>query len=322
MGNPLPFTALLLGLCLLTSSLLAAQAEDLTPPIVRQAIPDVTVPAGAAPTVIDVRKTFGLQGVTSGSTVRFTTTLGVIDVELFPASTPKTVANFLRYVDRGEASKGGYGDSIIQELIRHSVLAGGSYFVGSSSTELINPLSAIPSEAGIPNATGTIAMALNDGPDSATSGWFFNLADNTKFNHDKDGGPYTVFGRIIENGLETIGAISDRQLYNLSASLGSAFEIVPLLNTYNPQAGATPQDLVYVKTIDRIPMTAAAPGQTALLKLKIVHNTDPALVDATLDGREVTLKYAAKRTGTARVTLQAKDAVGMKVKTSFTVRVQ
>jgi cyclophilin family peptidyl-prolyl cis-trans isomerase len=320
MVNPLPLTALL-GLCFLTFSLPATQAEDLTPPIVHKTIPDVTVQAGAAPTVIDVRKTFGLADVTSGSVVRFTTTLGVIDVELFPTATPKTVANFLRYVDRGAASKGGYGDSIIQELVRHSLLEGGTYFVGSSSTELINPLPAIQSEAGIPNTTGTIAMALNDGPDSATSGWFFNLADNTKFNHAKDGGPYTVFGRIIENGLETISAISDRQLYNLSASLGSAFESVPLLNTYNPQAGATPQDLVYVKTIARIPLTAAAPGQTALLKLKTVHNTDPALVDATLSGRELTVKSAGKRTGTARITLQAKDSAGMKVNTSFTVTV-
>jgi cyclophilin family peptidyl-prolyl cis-trans isomerase len=321
MVNPLPLTALL-GICFFTFSLPVAQAADLTPPVVRKAIPDIIVSAGAAPTVINVRKTFGLEGVTSGSVVRFTTTLGVIDVELFPGTTPHTVANFLSYLDRGAAGHGGYDNSFIQELVRHSVLAGGSYYIGTSGPNIIIPQAAIQNEAGIPNATGTIAMMLNDGPDSATSGWFFNLADNTRFNHSQGGGPYTVFGRVIDNGMETIGAISGRQPYNLSASLGAAFESVPLLNTYNPKDGATPKDLIYVKTITRIPLTAAAPGQTSLLKVKVVHNTDPGLVDATLFGRELTLKNVGTRTGISRITLQAKDLAGAKINTSFTVTVQ
>jgi cyclophilin family peptidyl-prolyl cis-trans isomerase len=307
------------GLVFAAASLCVAQAQDLTPPVVAKPIADVTVAAGAAPTVINIRDTFGLEGVTN-EVVRFTTTLGLIDVELYPKATPITVANFLSYVRRGAASAGGYNYSIIERSQPGYILQGGGYYVGGDGPLIIDPQAAIKSEAGPPNATGTIAMVLPDGQNSAQSAWFFNLADNAKLNQAKDGGPYTVFGRVIETGLETIHAITALQTYDLS-TLGGAFSNVPLLDTYSVGVGATPADLVYTESIATIPLTPAAAGDASLLKVTVL-NTNPNLVKATLSGRLLTLKYLHKQTGLARIALVARDAAKTKVKTSFLVTVQ
>jgi hypothetical protein len=55
----------------------------------------------------------------------------------------------------------------------------------------------------ISNTFGTLAMAkLSDNPDSATSHWFFNLADNSTELDDQNGG-FTVFGKVV-SGNETL----------------------------------------------------------------------------------------------------------------------
>jgi cyclophilin family peptidyl-prolyl cis-trans isomerase len=303
-----------------TLSAPAPTSVDLTPPVVAKPVPAVAMAAGAAARVVNLAKTFALKGVTQ-EVVRFTTTLGNVDVELYPASTPKTVANFLSYVDRGEGASGGYDGTLLQRSIPGFVLQGGGYYIANDNIETLTPRAAIASEAGIRNTTGTIAMALSTGPNSATSAWFFNLADNTDLDNTSDGGPFTVFGRVIEAGMNTIDAIVALKTYDLSASLGDAFENVPLVN-YNPAVGASSANLVYVKHLATIPLTPAAAGGTALLALTVVNNSKPGLVKATLVGEKLKLKPLGKETGIATITLQAKDSAGTKVKTKFTVTVQ
>jgi cyclophilin family peptidyl-prolyl cis-trans isomerase len=312
-----------IGICFLAGALPVMHAEDITPPIVAKPIGDVTVAAGAPPTVIGLKKTFALRGVTSDTIVRFTTSLGIADVELYPESTPKTVANFLDYVNKGEASNGGYGYSIIQRSMPGFVLQGGTYYIESGSIVVIPPRPAIKSEAGILNTTGTIAMALTTGPDTATSAWFFNLADNTQLDGTKDFGPFTVFGRLIENGMDTIKAIVALKRYDLSGSLGAAFQDVPVIDYTPADGGVAPTNLVYTESIATIPLTPAKEGAPAILKLKVTGNTNPDLVQTTISGRKLTLKYPEKGTaGTARITVMAKDAAGTKVHTSFLVTVE
>jgi cyclophilin family peptidyl-prolyl cis-trans isomerase len=313
--------ASILGASCFVASLSAARAEDLTPPAVRHPIADMTVKVGAAPRFINLMNTFGLQGVTQ-EVVRFTTTLGPIDVELFPATTPNTVANFLGYVDRGSSGNGGYDSSLIQRsVLDPPVIQGGSYYLNGNSIDAINLQAMIKSEAGIPNNKGTIAMALSTGPDSAQDAWYFNLVDNNGLNGTQDGGPFTVFGRAIENGLDTIGAIAALTTYNLSDELGSNFLSVPLVG-YNPSVGLVAADFVYTDKIASIPLMPANPAGPGLLHVKVSHNSHPALVTATLTGQKLKLAFPGKHTGMATITLKATDAAGEKVKTTFTVKVE
>ena len=315
----------LAGVCL-ALSLCAARAGDLTPPVVKNPMADVHVHVGAGSRSINLKKTFGLKGVTQ-EVVRFTTTLGPIDVELFPATTPKTVANFLAYVNRGDSENGGYNGSLIQRSYVNPqpfVLQGGSYYIDDNNLEDIKMDAPIKSEAGIPNALGTIAMALSNGPDSATDAWYFNLADNTMLNGTNDGGPFTVFGKVIENGMDTINAITALTTYNLSdvfPNTGMAFETVPLA-MYNPAKGLVASDFVYVDKIALIPVLPVKAGGTSLLKVKVLHNTHPDLVMATVSGQKLNLTFLGNSPGISKITLEAIDAANQKVKTSFKVVVQ
>jgi cyclophilin family peptidyl-prolyl cis-trans isomerase len=314
-------SAALAGICLV-AGFSAAQAEDLTPPVIKNPIADIVVHAGAAPRNINLQQTFGLKNVTQ-EVVRFTTTLGPIDVELFPATAPNTVANFLGYVNRGSGPNGGYNGSLIQRSIVSFIIQGGSYYIDNNNLNEIVPTAAIKSEAGIPNTEGTIAVALSPaGPDSGTDAWFFNLADNTKLNDTSDGGPFTVFGRAIENGLDTINAIAALTTYDLSSELESdAFMNVPLMQ-YNPSKGLVATDFVYTNKIALIPVLPVNPGVAGLLTVKVLQNTHPDIVTAKISGQKLRLTFPGEATGMTKITLVAVDAANEKVKTSFTVKVQ
>jgi cyclophilin family peptidyl-prolyl cis-trans isomerase len=144
--------------------------------------------------------------------VRITTSLGAVDVQLLPGSAPNTVANFLRYVDR---SPNGYNGTFIHRLAPGFVVQGGGYITstfmnmnGNFSATHIPTDPPVANEFSLSNIRGTLAMAkLGGNPDSATSEWFFNLADNSA-NLDTTNGGFTVFGRVIGNGLSVVDAIA------------------------------------------------------------------------------------------------------------------
>ena len=149
--------------------------------------------------------------------------LGNIDVELFDQDKPVTVANFLNYVDSGR-----YKRTLLHRLIPGFIIQGGS-------GEIVNPYShslfqivnrtimdpPITNEFNVgtfrPNLYGTIAMAKRENDtNSATSSWFFNLADNSANrtnaveNLDQQNGGFTVFGQVIggTNLLKTFNSLS------------------------------------------------------------------------------------------------------------------
>ncbi len=321
--KPLSFTSCTL-LLFAALSLSAAAGADLTPPVVNTPIAQVNLgtqdPASPSKVVIHLKKTFALQGVT-GPVVRFSTSVGKVDVELNPAATPNTVANFLSYVNKGDAINDGYNGTLIQRVIPNFIVQGGGFFLDNSDTVEQLPSGApIASEAGIKNTAGTIAMALSSGPNSATSDWFFNLSDNTSLDDSSDGGPFTVFGRVIESGMDTLNSIAALPQENLSASLGAAFTNVPLVNYVSP-AAILPANLVVTESIAEIPLTPKNEGDEALLKLKVVGNTAPDLVTASISGRRLTLTIHHGG-GESMITIQAKDSAKTKVTTSFKVLVQ
>ncbi len=303
----------------------AALAEDLTPPIVKNAVHPVTVAAGTSRSVIELTNTFGLKGVT-GEVVRFVTTLGNMDVELQPNLYPKTVANFLGYVTRGK-----YNGSFIHRTSSNFIIQGGGYYVAGNLDFL--PIAANPptveGEHQGSNARGTIAMALLGGTNSANTGtdeWFFNLADNTGLDTFKyNQGPFTEFGHVIEDGLAVMDAIAAVPIYDASSivvsSDASAFSDLPLLNYTSSQGTNIDPDLVFVKSISLIPTVPAAAGKTALLTLKATSG-NPSLVKVRLTGDKLVLTYPSGAAGATKILLQAKDSAGTVVSTSFKVKVQ
>ncbi|MFO1251015.1 MAG: peptidylprolyl isomerase [Inhella sp.] len=149
---------------------------------------------------------------TVGTTVRVATDKGPIDIQLYDTDAPATVANFLSYV-----RKGAYTSALLHRSVKNFVIQGG----GFSFNEDSNPrLASIPTDAPVnnefnaarSNVRGTIAMAkLDNAPNSATSQWFVNLANNgagASTNLDSNNGGYTVFGRISTPSMATVDALS------------------------------------------------------------------------------------------------------------------
>lgn len=154
--------------------------------------------------------------------VRMLTALGPIDVALYDAAAPLTVANFLQYVNSGA-----YASSFIHRSIPGFVIQGGGYHwdeVAGATKIPAGPPVANEFSATRSNVRGTIAMAkLPNQPNSATTEWFFNLADNSA-NLDFQNGGFTVFGRVTAPGMAVVDAIAALQIVNA----GGTFSNLPI----------------------------------------------------------------------------------------------
>lgn len=123
--------------------------------------------------------------------VKMETTLGTMIIELDRSRAPITVDNFLSYV---EAKR--YDNTIFHRLESEFVLQGGGYTDEMDSIKEFDPI-INESGNGLKNDQGTIAMARQLSPHTATSQFFFNLVDNDSLNPGRKWG-YTVFGYIFE----------------------------------------------------------------------------------------------------------------------------
>lgn len=136
--------------------------------------------------------------------IRFTTNMGVFDVELNEAAAPKTCENFLQYVRSGF-----YNGTIFHRVISGFMIQGGGFGPGLQQKETKAP---IENEAnnGLKNDKYTIAMARTNEPHSATSQFFINVADNDFLNHTSPtprGWGYAVFGKVVA-GTDVVDAIA------------------------------------------------------------------------------------------------------------------
>ncbi|PXW82424.1 peptidyl-prolyl cis-trans isomerase A (cyclophilin A) [Nitrosomonas sp. Nm84] len=159
----------------------------------------------------------------------FSTNMGQFCIELLETQTPLTTANFLSYINSGA-----YTNGIFHRSMPGFVIQGGGYkLVDGSNGKTLAPVTTFPpviNEFKISNTRGTVAMAkLPDNPDSATSQWFVNLADNS-LNLDNQNSGFTVFGRVIFGGMTVFDAIA--ALPPTSLNLGGGPTPVPLTN-YN-----------------------------------------------------------------------------------------
>jgi peptidyl-prolyl cis-trans isomerase B (cyclophilin B) len=119
---------------------------------------------------------------------------GVITLELDQGKAPKTVANFLSYVNKGH-----YNNTIFHRVIPGFMVQGGGMEPGMKEKKGDKP---IDNEAnnGLKNLNYTVAMARTGDPHSATAQFFINVADNGFLNHtavSAQGWGYAVFGKVV-----------------------------------------------------------------------------------------------------------------------------
>ncbi len=150
----------------------------------------------ALPSFAKTHKIAKLKGAKkmTNPVVEIDTSMGKIDVELFPKKAPITVENFLKYVDAGF-----YNGTIFHRVIRGFMIQGGGFDEHMKEKPTRDP---IKNEAdnGLKNDKYTIAMARTSVVDSATAQFFINTVDNHFLNFrskDPQGYGYAVFGKVI-----------------------------------------------------------------------------------------------------------------------------
>lgn len=129
------------------------------------------------------------------SRVELTTNFGRIVLELNDAEAPKTVENFLSYVQNGH-----YDGTIFHRVIPGFMVQGGGFTADMAQKPTQAP---VQNEAdnGLKNTAYTVAMARTSDPHSATAQFFVNVSDNAFLNFtakNPNGWGYTVFGRVVE----------------------------------------------------------------------------------------------------------------------------
>ncbi|MBN1307417.1 MAG: peptidyl-prolyl cis-trans isomerase [Chitinispirillaceae bacterium] len=159
--------------------------------------------------------------------VSIMTSKGEIVVELDSAKAPKTVGNFLDYVNSGF-----YNGTIFHRVIKGFMIQGGGFTPDMSKKKTNDP---IPNEATnrLSNRRGTIAMARTNDPHSATAQFFINTVDNgargLDFRSESEGGwGYCVFGKVVK-GMPVVDAIEGVQ--TASKGMMGDVPVTPILIT-------------------------------------------------------------------------------------------
>jgi cyclophilin family peptidyl-prolyl cis-trans isomerase len=258
-----------------------------------------------------------------------------IIVALFDSATPKTVDNFLGYVNRGN-----YNGTIVHRSIPQFIVQGGGY-ARNSATEAaswreVTKLDPVQNEPGISNSRGTIAMAKLGGTrDSATSEWFFNVDTfgGNPANLNFQNGGFTAFGAVVGtagqgiidsiNNLVT-NAPNDSQnptnAYNISISgqVRPFFDIPvldPVTNSNVPPQSVAPVNLT---ANSLLPIDSIEPCPPVVITL--VSNSNPAVLDAGVEGMLLYIE-SKNKTGTSVLTLRATNLDGNAVTFPLTVRI-
>ena len=137
--------------------------------------------------------------------VKLVTQQGDIIIELNAAAAPKTVENFLSYVNSGF-----YDGTIFHRVIKGFMIQGGG-FDANMQRKPTQPPVINEADNGLSNRVGTIAMARTADPHSASAQFFINVKDNLFLDHrakNAKGWGYCVFGKVV-SGMNAVRAIEN-----------------------------------------------------------------------------------------------------------------
>ncbi len=143
------------------------------------------------------------EGTPAGNpVVVMDTSMGPVEIELYPNEAPISVANFLKYVDDGF-----FDGLVFHRVIKGFMIQGGGFTADMQKKATSEP---IKNEAdnGLKNTKGTLAMARTQVVDSATAQFFINTNNNHQLNHTGPGARfgYAVFGKVT-SGMDRVMAI-------------------------------------------------------------------------------------------------------------------
>jgi cyclophilin family peptidyl-prolyl cis-trans isomerase len=144
-----------------------------------------------------------MLGVMPSTSVVLETDLGIIEMELEDEKAPKSVANFLKYVDDKH-----YDGTVFHRVIPGFMAQGGGYD-GSLEKKPVRDVVENEADNGLKNTRGTVAMARTNDPHSATAQFFINVKDNGFLDHtgkSSTGWGYAVFGKVTQ-GMDVVDKI-------------------------------------------------------------------------------------------------------------------
>ena len=228
--------------------------------------------------------------------------------------TKKTVKNFLKYIKNDL-----YDNSLFHRSVSGFVLQGGGFTAPlvpadeGGSVDPIDSFEMIDNQPGNSNLRGTIAMAKLSGlPDSATSQWFINLADNSG-SLDVQNEGFTVFGEVLGDGMVVVDQLASADVYNF----GGFFTELPLWELKddgNSSLDIQPQDFLVVDSVRKLKKR----NQPFTLR---VESSDDNLVTASI-GRKQAIQLSASDsvTGSAEISVFAVSLIdGRTYEDSFDV---
>ena len=134
--------------------------------------------------------------------VAMSTSLGEVVLELDAGKAPKTVDNFVQYVNAGH-----YNGTVFHRVIENFMVQGGGFTTEMKEKATRAPIG-LESKNGLTNQRGAIAMARTMDPNSATAQFFINVKDNGFLNaaNAPDGNGYAVFGQVV-SGMDVVDKI-------------------------------------------------------------------------------------------------------------------
>ena len=290
------------------------------PVVVNPMTPIVKI-QGAANTTTDLATVFADPNA-SNTFVQLQTSDGTVNLELLDQAAPLTVNNYLSYVNAGS-----YNGTIWHRSVTDFVVQGGGYKVTgappsttlthiSASPPVVNEFSLLRS-----NVRSTVAMAkVGSDPNSATSEFFFNVANNSA-NLDNQNGGFTVFANVVGTGMSRVDPINAGPNYTINTSPGT-MDNVPLQGQISGAAPVSPVAVGTTSTANYYTVnTATVLSLGEQLTFTVVSNSNPAVVTPTIVGNGLTLAYSATETGTSVLVLRATDRAGHATDTAVTITV-
>ena len=300
----------------------------MTIPLVTQPIEDLTIAQNSDNTTLDLYQNFD-DPLTTGRIARFefaddSLGGGVTNVLLFDQAgegAPETVTNFVNYVEDND-----YANSIIHRSAPGFIVQGGGFAVDAELdfAPVLNAIEEIPADPSVvnefspsrSNTKGTVAMAkLGNDPNSATNQWFFNLNDNSA-NLDNQNEGFTVFGEVLTpEDLAPIDAIAELQAFDVRGNFQQPV----------PEFAAAFSDLPLVvegENVSLVGVNNVTLLQEPELEFAVIKNSNPDLVNATVNDGELVLDYADDGRGIAEITISATDLQGDTVEDRFIVAVE